>query len=77
MKIIIPNLTNYTNNGSNPITDEQGASVGQLISGKGRGRQIILFGKYKGYFETQPECEAFCKGVAAVLNHMTTYEREE
>jgi hypothetical protein len=35
-------------------------------------RHISLFdGKYKGDFTTHQECDAFAKGVEAVLNHMT------
>jgi hypothetical protein len=74
MKFVIPKLTNYRDNGSNAITDQDGNSVGTLISRKGSGRTINLFGKYKGHFETPEECEAFANGVAAVINHMTTDE---
>jgi hypothetical protein len=70
MQFIIPKLTNYGDNGSTSITDRDGNSVGALISGKGDGRHVNLLGKYKGHFQTIPECEAFAKGVAAVLNHM-------
>jgi hypothetical protein len=46
---------------------------GWIIPGAKRwpSRTISFFdGKYMGEFETHKECEAFAKGVEAVLNHM-------
>jgi hypothetical protein len=41
-------------------------------------RHISLFdGKYQGSFEDGEQCEAFAKGVEAVLNHMTEATEEQ
>jgi hypothetical protein len=50
MQFVIPKRTNYGDNGSTSITDQDGKSVGSLISGKGSGRLVNLLGKYKGHF---------------------------
>lgn len=40
-------------------------------------RTISLFaGKYQDTFKTNEECEAFAKGVQAVLNHMVETDEE-
>jgi hypothetical protein len=40
-------------------------------------RHISLFGgKYQGDFKTPAECEAFAKGVEAVLNHAVSLDEE-
>ncbi|MGY4596862.1 hypothetical protein ACVWXL_004608 [Bradyrhizobium sp. GM22.5] len=36
--------------------------------GKGHGRTVSLFGKYKGTFKTHAECQAFIDGVTAVID---------
>ncbi len=76
MKIKLPEVDLRRDGGSRGIDDENGNLVGQILMGKGRGRTVILFGKYRGDFETQQECQAFADGVAAVLNHMTRMEKE-
>lgn len=44
---------------------------------KPRLRRVTLFGgKYVGEFATHQECDAFAKGVEAVLNHMTAADEE-
>jgi hypothetical protein len=41
-------------------------------------RHISLFGgKYQGDFEEPKECDAFAKGVEAVLNHMAETSEEK
>jgi hypothetical protein len=41
-------------------------------------RHISLFnGKYQADFDTPSQCEAFAKGVEAVLNHMTAIHNEK
>jgi hypothetical protein len=59
---------------SRSIDDENGNLVGQFLMAKERGRTVILFGKYRGDFATQHECQAFVDGVTSVLNHMTKIE---
>ncbi|MGO4513693.1 hypothetical protein CT676_42705 [Bradyrhizobium sp. MOS001] len=51
------------------LKDESGKHVGQYFFGKGHGRTVFLFGKYKGTFKTHAECQAFVDGVLAVINH--------
>ncbi|UFW83008.1 hypothetical protein BjapCC829_23785 [Bradyrhizobium barranii] len=51
------------------LKDEAGRQVGQYLFGKGHGRIIFLFGKYRGTFKTHAECQAFVDGVLAVINH--------
>ncbi|GLR99206.1 MULTISPECIES: hypothetical protein [Bradyrhizobium] len=53
--------------GSIELKDEAGTLVGQYFFGKGHGRTVFLFGKYKGNFKTHAECQAFINGVAAVI----------
>lgn len=75
MKIRVPHVDLRSDNGSRPITDETGRTIGQILMGKEAGRTVVLFGeKYIGSFETQAECDAFAKGVQAVLNHLTSTE---
>jgi len=49
------------------LKDGSGQHVGQYFFGKGHGRTVFLFGKYKGSFKTHAECQAFVDGVLAVL----------
>ncbi|WP_368507582.1 hypothetical protein [Bradyrhizobium lupini] len=53
--------------GSIELRDEGGGHVGQYFSGKGQGRTVFLFGRYKGTFKTHAECQAFIDGVTAVI----------
>lgn len=55
------------------IDEATGAKVGFVEASRSpRARQISLFGgKYSAEFESPEECNAFAKGVEAVLNHMT------
>jgi hypothetical protein len=50
------------------IKDERGRPIGRYFFGKGQGRTVFLFGKYRGSFKTQAECQAFVDGVLAVIN---------
>ncbi|WP_245446749.1 hypothetical protein [Bradyrhizobium sp. MOS002] len=50
------------------LKDDAGRPIGQYFFGKGRGRTVFLFGKYKGTFKTHAECQAFVDGVLAVLS---------
>lgn len=54
--------------GSIELKDEGGGHVGQYFFGKGQGRTVFLFGKYKGTFKTHAECQAFIDGVTAVID---------
>lgn len=51
------------------LKDQTGNPVGHYFFGKGHGRTVFLFGKYKGAFKTHAECQAFVNGVLAVINH--------
>ncbi|MGX0963165.1 hypothetical protein AB7M63_003614 [Bradyrhizobium japonicum] len=53
--------------GSIELKDERGEHVGQYFFGKGHGRTVFLFGRYKGTFKTHAECQAFVNGVLAVI----------
>jgi hypothetical protein len=47
-------------------------------SGSPAKRHISLFGgKYQGDFERREECDAFAKGVEAVLSHMVAGDEEQ
>jgi len=72
MKLIAPEVKNYsTATAGEPIKNDAGETVGQLIYSKGEGRQVRLFGgKYQGNFNSQDGLNGFLKGVEAVLNHM-------
>jgi hypothetical protein len=74
MQITVPKVDLRGDSGSRSVDDENGKSVGQLLMAKESGRTIILFGKYQGTFISQEECEAFAKGVQAVLNHMVSVD---
>jgi hypothetical protein len=74
MKIKLPEVDLRRHGGSRSIDDENGNLVGQFLMAKESGRTVILFGKYRGDFETQQECQAFADGVETVLNHMTRME---
>ncbi|MCS3896108.1 hypothetical protein M2171_005241 [Bradyrhizobium japonicum USDA 38] len=50
------------------LKDESGRHIGQYFFGKGYGRTVFLFGKYKGTFKTHAECQAFVDGLFAVIN---------
>lgn len=70
MKINLPetNLKTVQTLGSLELKDELGRPVGQYLFGKGQGRTVFLFGKYKGTFKTHAECQAFIDGVLAVTS---------
>ncbi len=74
MKIKLPEVDLRRHGGSRSIDDENGNLVGEFLMAKERGRTVILFGKYRGDFETQQECQAFVDGVTTVLNHMSRME---
>jgi hypothetical protein len=61
------------------IDQDTGKNVGFVDSERSpRARRISLFGgKYQGDFKTREECDAFAKGVEAVLNHLTAAADEE
>lgn len=69
MKINLPeiDLKTVQTVGSLELKDELGRPVGQYFFGKGQGRTVFLFGKYKGTFKTYAECRAFIEGVLAVI----------
>jgi hypothetical protein len=52
------------------IDEDSDDHVGDVAYKKGVGREVTLFGRYKGTFSTHAECAAFLKGVETVLNHM-------
>ncbi|GAB9224855.1 hypothetical protein BDS110ZK18_66950 [Bradyrhizobium diazoefficiens] len=70
MQIKLPetDLKSVRNIDSVELKDENGRQVGQYMFGKGHGRIVFLFGKYRGSFKTHAECQAFVEGVLAVLN---------
>ncbi|MDI3566286.1 hypothetical protein [Bradyrhizobium sp. Arg816] len=70
MQIKLPetDLTSVQSLGSFELKDEGGRHVGQYFFGKGYGRTVFLFGKYKGTFKTHAECQAFIDGVTAVID---------
>lgn len=70
MRIKLPetDLKSVQSVGSIELKDEGGGQVGQYFFGKGHGRTVFLFGKYKGTFKTHAECQAFIDGVTAVIN---------
>ena len=76
MKFIVPKTDLRGDNGGRAIIDAATKeTVGAMTMGKNFGRHIAMFGgKYEGWFETQKECEAFVKGVEAVLNHVVSVE---
>lgn len=75
MQIKVPDVDlRADNNGSKSIDDENGILVGQYLFAHNIGRTVVLFGKYRGDYKTQAECQAFADGVVAVLNHMTTMD---
>jgi len=67
------------------IDQDSGKSVGWISISKGfwfgdqksSAREIMLFHKYRGAFDTHAECVAFAEGVKAVLNHMTSRSEDE
>ncbi|MFB6451698.1 hypothetical protein [Bradyrhizobium tunisiense] len=69
MKVNLPNTDLKTAQTivSHELKDERGRPVGQYLFGKGQGRTVFLFGKYKGTFKTHAECQAFIDGVLAVI----------
>ncbi len=73
MQIKLPekDLKSTTSMTSVELQDESGRQVGHYFFGKGRGRIVFLFGKYKGAFKTHAECQAFVDGVLAVVGHLT------
>jgi hypothetical protein len=74
MEIKLPEVDMRRDGGSRSINDENGNLIGQILMAKDVGRTIILFGKYRGDFKTQQECQAFADGVTSVLNHITKME---
>lgn len=69
MQVKLPevDLKSVQNLKSIELNDEAGKHVGLYFFGKGHGRTVFLFGKYKGTFKTHPECQAFIDGVLAVM----------
>jgi hypothetical protein len=67
IKLPETNLKSAQNLGSLELKDERGQHVGLYFYGKGHGRTVFLFGRYKGAFKTQAECQAFVDGVMAVI----------
>lgn len=61
------------------IDQDTGKTVGFVHNQRSPAtRHISLFGgKYQGDFERPEQCDAFAKGVEAVLNHMTAAEDEQ
>ena len=54
-----------------PVIDEDSNDdVGSVAYKKGVGREVTLFGRYKGTFRTHEECAAFINGVETVLNYI-------
>lgn len=49
------------------LNDEAGRHAGHYYFGRGHGRTVFLFGRYKGTFKTHAECQAFADGVVAVI----------
>jgi hypothetical protein len=49
------------------LKDDAGKHVGQYFFGKGHGRTVFLFGRYRGTYQTSAECQAFVDGVLAVI----------
>jgi hypothetical protein len=67
-KLASVDLRTRPGGGGTSVSDEDtGKAVRQIIYGPGPTRSIILLGKYGGEFKTDEECDAFAKGVAAVL----------
>ena len=54
------------------LRDATGRAAGKYIFGKGHGRTVIPFGKYRRSFKTRAECQAFVNGVLAVINHQSS-----
>lgn len=67
VKIPVTDLKAAQSIGSVELKDEDGRMVGHYFFGKGHGRTVFLFGKYKGAFKTHAECQAFVDGVVAVV----------
>jgi len=61
------------------IDQDTGKKVGFVVAERSpRARHISLFGgKYQGDFESREECDAFARGVEAVLNHMVAADEEQ
>jgi hypothetical protein len=81
MRLKVPKIEGHSlmAGGRDDIVDlDSGRTVGFIRTRQGPGtrccpsRDISLYGKYKGSFETHNECVAFAKGVEAVLNHMVS-----
>jgi hypothetical protein len=55
------------------IDEETGKDVGFVDAARSPARRhVSLFGgKYQGDFKSHEECDAFAKGVEAVLSHLT------
>ena len=61
------------------IDQDTGKEVGFVDAERSpAARHISLFGgKYQADFKTHEQCEAFTKGVEAVINHMTVVDEEQ
>ena len=61
------------------VDQDTGKKVGFVQAERSpRKRHISLFGgKYRGEFESPEQCDAFAKGVEAVLNHLTAAGEEQ
>jgi hypothetical protein len=57
------------------VTDlDTGKIVGSIQNERPRLRRVSIFdGKYEADFKSAEECDAFLKGVEAVLNHATGF----
>jgi len=64
---------------TNVIDQDTGKKVGFVDAERSPAmRHISLFGgKYQGDFRTAEQCDAFAKGVEAVLNHLTAADEEQ
>ena len=57
------------------VTDlDTGKIVGKILNERPRLRRVSVFdSKYQGDFKTREECDAFLRGIEAVLNHATSF----
>ena len=61
--------------GCSDITDEAEQKVGYTKISYGNGRFITMFdGKYEATLDNEDQCRGFMRGVAAVLNRMTSVD---
>jgi len=65
------NLKGEQAGGTTVEDQDTGRIVGTQTYATNNGRLISLFdGAYKGHFESHEECEAFLRGVEAVINRL-------